>query len=510
MKGMTQNRRQFMKTMVAAGAGWSMRCGQRTEKPNLLFLWTDQQRANTMAAYGNTAIHTPHLNRLSSESVVFRKAYVSQPVCSPSRSTVMTGLWPHTTGVLENNIPLPEEAQCLPELLNDPDYKTGYFGKWHLGDEVFAQHGFKEWKAIEYYRNYYSENRDKSTLSDYHNYLLKEGFTPDTDDGLFSRGFATRLPLEHTKPKYLERQSIEFLKENQNQPFCLYVNFLEPHNPYYGPLDDEHNIKEIFLPENIDDPLSPQDPLRYRLLRQSVIKNGRAGFDLATHQGWKGLTKQYWGLVSQVDLSVGNILQTLEDLGLADNTIVVFTSDHGDMMGAHNMLGKTVMFEESARVPWLMRIPQFGRKQKMIDQPVSHIDLVPTLLDLMQGDIPSHLPGKSLVPQIKGESTQDEGDVFVEWNPNTRLGSALPRSIPGISEQEIERVHDAPIRTVVTRDGWKLNLCKHDKSQLFNLQEDPYETTNLFYNSQYKNKVDELSRKIADWQVRTHDRVEIV
>jgi len=144
------SRRHFIKTSALAALGFNLiGCSRSARKPNLLFLWTDEQRADTMAVYGNSKIHAPNLNKLASESVVFEHAYITQPVCTPSRSTVMTGLWPHTNGCTENNISLPANIPCFPEILNDPDYRTGYFGKWHLGDEVFAQHGFEEWISIE-------------------------------------------------------------------------------------------------------------------------------------------------------------------------------------------------------------------------------------------------------------------------------------------------------------------------------------------------------------------------
>ena len=122
---------------------------RRADKPNLLFLWTDQQRPDTMKVYGNSWIEAPNLNRLASESVVFEKCCDTQPVCTPARSSVMTGFWPHQNGCTNNNIALLRETPCVPEILKDPDYRTAYFGKWHLGDEVDAQHGFQEWVSIE-------------------------------------------------------------------------------------------------------------------------------------------------------------------------------------------------------------------------------------------------------------------------------------------------------------------------------------------------------------------------
>jgi len=166
MSKVNRTRRQFLRTiglgaaaMTASGCLNTSKEPARADsrKPNLLFIWTDEQRADTMAVYGNTKIHAPNLNRLADESVVFERAYVTQPVCTPNRSAVMTGLWPHTSGCIRNNIPLPAEIPCLPEILNDPDYRTAYMGKWHLGDEIFAQHAFQEWVSMEDgYSSHYS------------------------------------------------------------------------------------------------------------------------------------------------------------------------------------------------------------------------------------------------------------------------------------------------------------------------------------------------------------------
>ena len=393
-------RRTFLAGTAAFAAAPLVATENRKEKPNVLLLWTDEQRADTMAAYGNRKIHAPSLNRLASESVVFRNAYVSQPVCTPSRSTVMTGLWPHTSGCVENNIPLSLDTPCLPRLVGDDDYRTGYFGKWHLGDEIFTQHGFEEWDSMEDgYRRHYRDSRDKDAKSGYWHYLQDQGFKPDSG-GYYSRGFAAKLPLEHCKPKFLERKACDFIRRHRKEPFILSVNFLEPHMPFYGPLDDEHDPDRIDLPKNYLDPLEDNEPLRYRLLRANYRKKGYGGNDLKTEKGWRRLICNYWGLVTQVDLSVGAILKTLEDAGVADNTVIVYTSDHGDMMGAHQLLAKTVMYQESVQVPLLMRVP--GVRHRMVPQPVSHIDLVPTLLDVLDRPIPDALPGHSLAPTFAG------------------------------------------------------------------------------------------------------------
>jgi arylsulfatase A-like enzyme len=447
----------------------------------LLFIWTDEQRADTMAVYGNKKIRVPNFNKLASESVVFKKAYVTQPVCTPSRSSVMTGLWPHTSGLLTNNIPLPKETPCLNELINDPDYRTAYMGKWHLGDEIFTQHGFHEWVSIEEnYIKHYSEGRNREARSDYHHFLVKLGYKPGRNN-TFSRSFAASLPIEQCKPKFLEKSACDFMKRHRDKSFMLYINFLEPHMPFTGPLDDMYDPGEIDLPPNFNDPLEENEPDKCKKkLRDCARKYG------TTEEDFRKLIARYWGLNSQVDLSVGAILDTLEELGLADDTIVVHTSDHGDMMGSHHLVEKGLMYEESARIPWLMRVPALGRKQRVIARPVSHIDLVPTLLELMgRSDAGAHLPGQSLVPLIKGGKVAEDY-VFIEWNTEPR------------------------IRTVVSPDGWKLCLSKEDKCQLFNLKKDPYETTNLYDSDKHEDVIAKLTEKIRAWQKKVKDDVEVI
>ncbi len=436
-----------------------------------------------LAAYGNTAIHTPNLNKLASESVVFKNAYVAQPVCSPNRSTVMTDLWPHQSGVTANNIRLSRDIPCLPEIIDDPDYSTAYMGKWHLGDEIFAQHGFDEWISIEYYDRYYRDWRDRYERPDYHEFLLQKGYDPD-QDGKFSRSFAAGLPMEHCKPKFLEMQACDFLRRHQEQPFILYVNFLEPHMPFFGPFDDEHDPGSIPLPPNFNDPLEKTDPLRYRVLRQYCLdKYGSEGKPMHDTD-LRELLARYWGLVTQVDISIGEILRTLQNIGVDQNTIIVFTSDHGDMMGAHRLVEKCVMYEEAVKIPWLLRISGLQKTPRKYNRRVSQIDLMPTLLDVMGIEPPVDLPGNSLMASVVN-SEPNEQNVFIEWNPGQGVIRPVDAETLDTTEEEIARVAEERRRTVISQDHWKLSLSNVDKCQLFNLQKDPGETTNLYYSGRY-------------------------
>ena len=473
--------------LLALTVGGSVTVVAAPPRPNLLFILTDEQRHDTLRAYGNDAIQTPHLDRLAGEGVVFKRAYVSQPVCSPARSTILTGLWPHQSGVTMNNISLRKETRTLPELLDDPLYRSVFMGKWHLGSELEAQHGFDDWVSIE--DGYTLQTPEKST---YHHWLIERGHTPDTRHGTFSREFSNRLPLEHSKTTFLEQRVDEFLEKNRKHPFVLYVSFLHPHTPNFGPLDSLYSPDDVQLAPTINAPLGNDAPRRYQLMRAARKELTRAQ--------WKEEIARYWGLVTQVDRSVGAILEKLKELDLEETTIVAFTSEHGKQMGEHGLWYKGVMYEASSRVPWLIKAP--GIAPGVVEPAVSHIDLVPTLLDLMGRPAVPSLPGRSLVPLMQGEATKAR-DVFLQWHPH-RLRS-VPDGTATVSKEEIERVLGESTRTIVTQQGWKLSLSDVDRAQLFHLETDPHETRNLFSTQKHEREVANLSRRISAWQKAVGD-----
>jgi len=478
---------------------------------NLLFIFTDEQRADTLAAYGNTNIQTPNLNRLAQQSTVFERAYCTQPVCTASRSSIITGLYPHTNGCVGNNRALPASIPCLPRMLAAKQWITGNVGKWHLGDEIFPQHGFDEWVSIEdLYIAYYSPGRDRNARSSYHHFLLKNGFLSDRGD-IFSREFAARLPEQFGKPAFVAGEASQFIRQHRNDPFILYVALLEPHMPFFGPRDNQYDPRDVSLPGNFNDPPTESNHLKSRLLQRAYFENGFEGFPLKTEADWRRLIANYWGLNSLVDTHVGRILATLEECGLMDRTIIVFTSDHGDMMGSHRMLAKCVMYEEAVRVPLLIRLPGQTRQQRM-PHAVSQIDLVPTLLDLLGQPIPDHLQGKSRRAVVEGYTSLAAEDIFIEWS-GTETGvlerysrDPMPESMVEIaSPAELERACADPIRTIVSADGWKLNWSQMGQHELYHLADDPFETRNLALRTDLMPTMEALAAKIRGWQCRTKD-----
>ncbi len=470
-------------------------------KPNLIVFLPDQQRADTIACYAGAKVHAPNLNKLASESVVFERAYVTHPVCTPSRSSLMTGTWPHMNGCTRNSVPLDRRFRVFPELMQDKDYRTAYMGKWHLGEEGPAGRGFHQWISTEDH-------------GDYTNFLISTGVTPDKQDGRFSELVISNLPLELSRPKFLEKHACEFIEKHFRDPFILVVAFVEPHSPYNGSLNNEHPLDEVDLDLTATLPESENIPLRYRLMREwqqaeAVLDRQRLPrqfFFGVTTDEYRSIKQRYLGLVTLVDQSIGAILGCLEQFGLSDNTIVVHTSDHGDSLGAHHLFGKEVMFEEAARVPLLVWLPGHKRA-KIVPQPVSHIDFVPTLLDLLGQPKDLQCAGKSLLPLIREDTTATAPEnIFMEWAPNrtkVRKGTSLaPRRL-------IKRAVDESTRALVSPDGWKLCLRDKDLNELYNLKDDAWETRNVYSDRQYASVISRLASEIHRWQESTHDRLKV-
>ena len=472
---------------------------------NLLFIFTDEQRADTI---NNPQLDMPNLNKLASQSTLFERAYCTQPICTPSRSSIMAGLYPHSTGCIGNNVPLPGDMPTIAEMLQD-NFVTGYYGKWHLGDEIFQQHGFDHWISFEdNYIPYYSESRDRNTRSDYHHYLIEQGFETDKDGNVFSRGFAARLPEEHTKPAFLAREAARFIQDNRDNPFVLYVNFLEPHMPFYGPRDDQYDPDAIPMPPNFDNsPTSDQHP-RAQYSYHRYAHSGFEGNDLTTDAGWRRIAANYWGLNSLIDTHTGVILDALENAGLTEDTIIVFTSDHGDQMGSHRLLAKNQIFEESVRVPLMIRLP--GQTEgRTIANPISQIDLVPTLLDLLGQPVPEKLQGKSRRDTLES-GVEPTDNVFAELDALVRDEEKLggDYAFSQVAQQHTEETAKAALaevlRIVITPDGWKLSHSPNGHHELYNLNDDPYELHNLA--SQEPDRVAALTDQIRAWQQETGDQ----
>jgi arylsulfatase A-like enzyme len=512
---MRQTRRQFLKTAVAGSAvlpgaahlGFSEASAATAptvspkglarppERPNLLFLWTDQHRGDFVPWAGNSALKASEFfGPLGERSFVFDRACITQPVCTPSRGSIMTGLFPHNHGSIKNNIRLDPAVQCLAEYL-PADYATAYFGKWHLGDEITAQHGFKEWKGIEdIYRKYYTDPADLERFSGYHEFLLSKGFPPDELDDdidgapLFSRTMSAAMPEPYTKVAYLADEAVRFLHERRDgQPFALVVNSLEPHPPIYGPLNELHDPDKMPVgPAFMREP-GPEASSRVRARREDLRKNGFKNHPLETEADYRRIRANYAGVVSMVDRAYGRIIRALEESGQADKTIVVYTSDHGEMLGDHMLMKKNQFYEEAIHVPLAIHVPWLSRRRIDFSGPVSLVDLMPTMLDLLEAGVPAGIDGRSHADALRDPSSWKAKDVVVE-----------------INDPQIVAENG---RCLVSNDGWKLNLWQGDAPELFDRNSDPGELTNCANDPAHQDRYRHMRDRIQSWQQETGDNV---
>jgi len=483
-------------------------------KPNLLFICSDQQRTDTIGAYGNDWVEAPALNDLASRSFVFENAYVTQPVCSPARSTMMTGLYPHSAGVVRNSKPgrpfsnLFPEVKTIAEMVSD-DYVCPKYGKWHLGDDLSPQHGFTEWVSTEDAHDNNFPNwvdpihRDRK--SDYFDYLVGQGHEPEGDhEGHKSHTQIQRgyFPEEDTMAAFLSRNTVEFINEraDDGKPWLMYVNMFEPHPPYNGPLNDMYDPADLpmgplFLKKPADN-----TPAFNRVRAAFHIDEVEKSHPENPEGFWREIRARYYGNVTVLDRGIEPILKALEDSGQADNTIVVFTSDHGDSLGDRGMINKRSFYEEVARVPLIVHVPWLSSKEQRVNGSIGHTDLVPTLLDLLGEEVPEHLQGSSRKDVLEGTAELTD-DVFMQWHGGPATVS--------LGNAEVARLSEIPWRCVVSGDRWKLNLSPGDTCELYDLNNDPLELTNLYDSPVHADRVRDMTGRIQAWQERTGDVLEL-
>ena len=484
----------------------------RPERPNLVFILPDRQRRDTVACYGNDWIQVPHLNRLAEESLVFDHCYVTQAVCCPSRASIMSGLYPIDAGVPVNRHNLPSNLPTIAEMLSPGDYHTGYIGKWHLGDEVAAQHGFEEWVCcFDHWWADYSSDELRRGLSDYHHFLVDSGFEPDANHPggrMFSDKFRAELPVEYHMASWIGEQAARFIERNAERPFVLYLSSKEPHPPFTSPYD--HLYDPATLPVDETFRTHPEGHSLFNRIRSEfwmqAVHDG--GFDLSTDMGSRQMLSNYYGCVSLVDGMVGRTLDAIDDAGLRDNTIVVFTSDHGEMVGTHGHVEMRSPYEESSRVPLLVRAPWLHEGQRRVGGNFSQIDFVPTLLELLGQNVPEGLAGTSRADVWRGEADLGDNDVVIQHNgvgDRDLTSAASSHTMSAERVRQLNLMNMAPWRSVVTFDRWKLTLCAADRGELFDLNTDPGEITNLFDRSEHRDRVRWMTARLRLWQEQVGD-----
>jgi len=431
---------------------------KKSEKPNVIYIFADQWRAQDIGYNGNKQVHTPTLDNFSEESVVFTNAVSGCPVCCPYRASLLTGQYPLTTGVFYNDKPLDPEANTIAKIYKKAGYSTGYIGKWHLNGHEPGENsqearlrfipkerrqGFDFWQVME-------------CTHDYNNSYYY-GDTPE------------RRKWEEYDAIAQTKSAIGYINEKSKEesPFLLMLSWGPPHAPYQTAPE---KYRKMFSPDNIElRPNVPDDLVE-------TAKQEVAG---------------YYAHMAALDDCMEEILTAVDEAGIAENTIVVFTSDHGDMLRSHGMTKKQKPWDESLMVPFLLRYPsKLGTAQTKIDMPINTPDILPTLLGLSGLEIPETIEGSDYSKVITGEEDPVDEAVLIQcpvpfhqWNYSNG-----GREYRGVRTKRYTYARDL-------NGPWLL----------YDNLEDPYQINNLVGLDEYKFIQSDLEKQLRELLKKTND-----
>jgi len=445
------NRRDFLRTMTGAAAAaarprllWSDGPPASRRMPNILFIFPDQMRRHAMGCSGNEQVRTPNLDKLASQGVYFRNCIANCPVCTPDRAILLTGRYPLYNRTIANDLALPTDQTTIAEVLRDAGYKTGYIGKWHLDGiprSKFTPPGPRRqgfdtyWAAYNCHHQYFDAK-----------YYLD---TPEL------------VRAERYEPHIQTDLAIDFMRKHRDGPFFLFLSWGPPHNPY------------LLAPQKYLEMCDPAS-LQLRPNCRNANRKEIAG---------------YYAHITALDDNVGQLMRSLEELQILENTIVVFTSDHGDMLWSQGRVKKQQPWEESINVPLIMRYPavlKLGRTDLLIGL----ADLAPTLLSLAGVTVPDGMEGLDLSRAIRAEKgpLHDSipimdilpADEALRWNAKEWRGVRTER-------YTYARWRDA---------GWVL----------YDNLEDPFQQNNLIRDTAHRRLREELEVKLQAWLKKLGDR----
>ena len=423
-------------------------------RPNILFIMADQMAAPLMPIYAPSPVQMPHLSRLAEQAVVFDSAYCNSPLCAPSRFTLVSGQLPSRIGAYDNAADFPADVPTYAHYLRRLGYRTALSGKMHFcGPDQL--HGYEERLTSDIYPADYgwAVNWDEPDVraSWYHNMssVLQAGPCVRSN----------QLDFDEEVVFKARQYLYDHVRMSPDQPFCLTVSMTHPHDPYTIGREywDRYEGVDIPLPrQHIEQ--SEQDPHSQRILKVIDLWDKPLPEDKI-----RDARRAYFGACSYIDDNIGKLLKTLEECGLAEDTLIVFSGDHGDMLGERGLWYKMHWFEMSARVPLLVHAPQRFTAHR-VSQSVSTLDLLPTLVELAGGQVEQglELEGHSLLPHLQGKGGHDE--VLGEYMAEGTLSPLM----------------------MIRRGPWKFVYSEQDPLLLFDLDSDPLERQNLAESSEHR------------------------
>lgn len=462
-----------------------------SQRPNILWICSDQQRADTLGCYGNEFVTTPNIDRIARQGALFENCFVQSPICSPSRGSFLTGRYPRTTRLRQNGQIMPAGEKVISRLLVDEGYVAGLVGKFHLGpgDPAIARttepridDGFSEFNWAQSPTDLWGQN------SDYSRFLAAKGLRYETEPHPLSRWVRRGMPEDATEAAWCGTRACEFIERRagHDQPWFYMANIYAPHHPFDPPESALapylERLDSLPLPEATDDDLGSKTS--YQRIDSAGAYGQVPGFlggfgrHEMTEMDHRMVKAAYWAMCDHVDTQVGRMLATLENTGQLDDTIIVFMSDHGEMMGDHNIYLKGPYFYDAAiRVPLIVRYPARIT-------PARHpglfqvLDLAPTLMELAGLAPHPGMQGNSAASWLADPSAApEEGSVYCEYY------NAMP-------------YHRDPTAqlTMLRTAGHKIVVDHaNDDGELYDLTADPLEKDNLWRNPQARDlKLDML------------------
>lgn len=491
-------------------------------KPNFLFITTDQHRADGLGCYGNPYVRTPHLDGLAAGGVRMTRTYVNNPLCMPSRATLLTGRYPRSHRVWCNGVALPPGEVPFPHLLSEAGYRTACVGKMHFtpyGAE--ARPGYydaqKTWEecdlgswtgpyaGFEYVQ--LSIAHCSATAGHYGHWLgehFPEAQAAYRQDGRLGQKPASgapqtwisTLPVEAHHSTWVANQCLDYLERQDEAPFFLWASFPDPHHPFRppAPYAELYADAEIPMPLRRPGELDDKPPI-FREYFDGLTrgKNGHEGAGLdhpgaLTDAQLRDIIRYTYAMITLVDDSVGRILSGLEARGLAENTVVCFTSDHGELLGDHGLMCKGPFhYENLLRVPMLWRWPGRFAADRVTDAFTGLVDFAPTVLELAEAPVPPFVQGRSLAPLLRGEKEVHRDGALTEFQSSYR---------PWLN-----------LKTWRTEE-WKLtHWAGQPYGELYDLRADPGEFINRYDDPEYREIRAALQERLLTELVLTEDRL---
>jgi len=462
----------------------------KNKQPNILFIISDQHNAKCLGVSGHPDVKTPNLDTLAQEGVRFTNAITQNPICTPSRVSFFSGQYCHNHGYYGLGGRNPGGLPNILGYFREFGYTTAAIGKIHCPENWIE-------RDCDYFREAYKPAPGK-TLSDYAQYLAEKGLLEDRDDEFLQEYVAkrgknsgqgldarcSRLKYEDSVEGWCVKEARKFIETCGDKPFIMQVSLPRPHECYTPsePFWSMYDEDKISLPPNADYDMSLKAP-HFQKARKGFEKGEWTLFEPRAYlAGRRRVLRGYLGCVSQVDYAVGELLEILKEKGLEENTIVIYTSDHGDFAGEHGIIEKApgITSDAITRIPFIWRWPGKCREGFISEQIVEAVDLAPTLISLAGLSPLSTCDGKDLTPLLQGE------DKILH-----RVG-----------------VTECPFSKSIRKGKWRMvhyppEMFGKEFGELYNLQEDPYEMKNLFFEREYQPLVNELRRELLNWLITT-------